>query len=674
MTISSNNLSVLLLLPWAVLWVVGGVWLARGAFRLRLDEEILVGIALGWIGQNWLANLLAQVIPIPLAFWLSCGIVFLSGALATGLRLGWRELVRWPVRWGTAWLLLVLVGIVFISYEIGRGMAIFDDFVHVPTASVMATGDIPPHFILDPTVVFGYHHFLLLFSAQLIRLGSLMPWLAVDVGRAISFGLAVVLAGLFAQRVTRSVFGGFLGGAAVAFASGSRWLLLLFPPALVAWLGKSVHLIGSGAGSGATLPDALANFWAVEGAGPVGFPFAFANGIYPAGVVQLHNANGLTGFVIIFVLLLTFNRWRSLLGGGLSAVLLSVWGLLGEAELPAFALGWVVVGLACLVANRGKPIVRRIPGLLWTWLGVMVFGGLIGLLEGGAWTDILLKQIQRLSGHTGGISYQTIGFQLVWPPAIVSSHLGVLSLLDPRALVVALFELGPLLLVFPLLAAWGVKAFRAGRWYEAASAATAVVMALTVFVQFSGSTGVRNTPRLYTFMPLLAAFSVPLVWVWVAHRPAVTKMLVAGLALVTLTGGLVMFGIELVAIQRPVYSYYLTVLDARMTREFWNQLEPGVLVFDPIPSRAPTVLGRPTDSNLTWYQSKPEWEALRAAPDPIRLRAAGFRYAYLDNGYWNGLPASIQQALSVGCVKMTGEVTDNQGNFRRLLDLSRCGK
>ena len=29
------------------------------------------------------------------------------------------------------------------------------------------------------------------------------------------------------------------------------------------------------------------------------------------------------------------------------------------------------------------------------------------------------------------VSYQTVGFRLIWPPEIVSSHLGVLSLIKP---------------------------------------------------------------------------------------------------------------------------------------------------------------------------------------------------------------------------------------------------
>ncbi len=395
MTAAATTLTTLILLPWAALWLLGGIWLARAAFRLHPNEGFIVGIALGWLMQNWLANLLAQVIPAPAAFWTAAGIVFLGGGLAVALRQGWKALFGWAVSLPQ---LLVLVGLIYLSFSMGRGTAIFDDFQHLPTASVMATGDIPPHFVLDPKVVFGYHHFLLLFSAQLIRVGSLAPWLAADAGRAISFGLAIVLAALFAERITRSLVGGFLGGVVVAFASGTRWLLLILPPGLVAWLGRSIHLIGSGAGSGATLSEALVNSWAVEGAGPIAYPFAFANGVYPSGVIQTHNANGLTGFVVIFLLLLTFNRWRTGLGAVLSAVLISIWGLLGEAELPAVAAGWGIVALACILTNRTRPVVRRLPRALWVWLGVVAAGVLIGLLEGGAWTDLLLKTLARWSG------------------------------------------------------------------------------------------------------------------------------------------------------------------------------------------------------------------------------------------------------------------------------------
>lgn len=663
MTITANPLTMLLLLPWSALWLAGGVALAGAAFRLRPNEQLVVGIATGWLAQNWLANLLGQALPVLPAFWASAVLVFMAGGVFF-VRAGWK--IPGDLKISLPQVLLLAL-VTFFYYEAGRGMAIFDDFQHLPTASVMAAGDFPPHFVLDPKVVFGYHHFLLLFSAQLIRVGGLSPWVAVDASRALAFGLAVMLSALFAQRLTRSLVGGLLGGLVIAFGSGTRWLLLLVPPAAVAWLGRGVQLIGSGAGSGANLGAALVNSWAVEGAGPVAFPFAFANGIFPAGVVQGFTANGLTSFVVIFLLLLTFNRWRGGLSAVLSAIVISVWGLLGEAEIPTLAAGWAIVALAWIITTRSF----RLPRALWVWLSTAAAGCIIGVVEGGALTDILVKALARISGNAdAAASYQTISFQL-GAPAVVSSHLGVLAVFNPASLLVALFELGPVLLVFPLLAAWGIKAFRLQRWYEAATAATAGVGLLMLFVQFAGSTGVRNTPRLYVFMPLLAAFAAPLFWMWASNRSSTVKTLTAGLGVVLLLGGVVMAGSDLVAIQRPVYSYFLTPLDARMARAHWNRLEPGTLVFDSIPYRAPTIFGRPTDSNDTWYQSKPAWDALVQAPDPAKLRDAGFRYLYLDNQYWDGLTPQIQAALKQ-CGRVMDEADDPSGTFRRLIDLQGC--
>lgn len=663
MLISPSPISLLYLLPWAALWLAGGLALAAAVFRLRPNEVIIGGIAVGWLAQNWLANLLSLALPVPVGFWLSAGLVFAAG-LAAALRSG-RSVLQ-GLRLSIPQM-LVFGALIWIFFNIGRGTAIFDDFAHLSTVSLIAAGDFPPHFALDPEVVYGYHHFLLLFSAQLIRLGGLSPWAALDASRAFTFGLAVMLSALFSQRLTRSLVGGFLGGLMIAFGSGTRWLLLLAPPAVVVWLGRWVQLIGSGRGSGATLNEALIHEWAIEGAGPIGYPFAFANGIFPPGILQAHGANGLTAFVIIFLLLLTFNRWRSPLGAVLTAILISIWGLLGEAELPTIAAGWAIVALAWAVAHRSI----RLPRSLWAWLGTAAAGCVIGLVQGGALTDMLFKAVSRLAGQAVETSYQTIGFQ-AGLPAVVSSHLGVLPILRPAALLVALAELGPVLLVFPLLAAWGWKAFRLGRWYEAATAATGVFGLLMLFVQFTGSTGVRNTPRLYVFLPLLAAFAVPLVWMWVTHRKAWVKVLAMGLGVTAVFGGLVMGGISAVAAQRPVYSSFITALDAQMAEAHWNSLEPGSLVFDSVPYRAPALLGLPTDSGYTWYQSKPEWEVLHQAPDPYKLRAGGFRFLYLDERYWNKISPQSQADLTGECVQVLDEVSDNQNRFRRLLDLEDC--
>jgi hypothetical protein len=294
------------------------------------------------------------------------------------------------------------------------------------------------------------------------------------------------------------------------------------------------------------------------------------------------------------------------------------------------------------------------------------------MLAGGAWTDLLVKTAQRLVGGEQSASYQTVGFTLAWPPALVSAHLGVLSLLDPATLFLALLELGPVLLALPLVLVWGWKAFRLGRWYEAAVAAAALLALGMVFVQFTGSTGVRNTARLYLFVPICLVFLAPLWWNWARQRSHRVQVALAALGLVMMAGGVVLMGIQLVAAQRPVYSTFLSHLDVRVTQAYWNRLEPDALVFDPEPYRAPTVFGRATNAGFTWYEFKPEWKAWLAAPDPKELQTAGFSYVYLDSKYWKSLQPVHQQRLADPCVRLMEELADQEGNFRQLLDIRAC--
>jgi hypothetical protein len=347
---------------------------------------------------------------------------------------------------------------------------------------------------------------------------------------------------------------------------------------------------------------------------------------------------------------------------------LSANGLLGESDVLVFLGGWGVVTAAWALKNRSL----RLPAALRAWWWILAASLLVIAVQGGAWTDVLAGLGQRLLTGAAPASYQTIGFQLSWPPTLVSSHLGVLQLTQPAQLLAALFEAGPLLLVLPLIFVWGWKGFRAGRWYEASLAAAAALSLGMLFVLYTGSTGVRNTSRLYTFLPLCLVFAVPSVWLWVSHRPAVLRILAALLGLVAVAGGLAMFGVELPAIQRPAPSYFLVDLDARMLQNYWNRLEPGVLVFDPIPSRATTLFGRFTDSSTTWYEVKPGWKALTQAPDARKLYAAGFSYAYYDQDYLDSLSLENRAALEAPCARLVAEEKGKNNTFRRLLDLRGC--
>jgi hypothetical protein len=648
------------LVLWSTLWILGGIWLASSAFRLERGALLLAGLGIGLATENLFANLFGRFLPLPAAFWVAAGCTLLLG-LGLALRDGPRALLRLPWDWG-GFLSVTLVSL--LAFGLGRGFGIFDEFLQLPTISLLATGVIPPRFALDPSVPYDYHYFMLLFSAQVVRIGGLHIWTALDLVRGLATGLAVTLMFIWTRRLTHSKTAGLLGSVFILFASGSRWLLLLLPTSLLKSISSGLTLLGSGLASGGNLGKALVGPWVIEGGGPIPFPFAFANGIFPAGILSQFVANGLTETAFTLVLLLTFTRWRSTWRGILVSVLVISAGMLLNEAGVLLEIGGL--GLAVIIT-----VVRqrtfKLPHSLWGWLGAVTGGQLLGAWQGGALAGITSQWL----GLSSSSSYHTIDFSLSFPPTVVSSHLGVLSLVNPGQALVALAELGPLLLALPLLVIWGWKAVRIGRWYEAALVGEALLALGMLFVHFTGSEGIRNTSRLYRFMFVLSIFAVPLGWNWAVRRAGTLRWVAAAAAGLSIFGGLVLFGIELPALQRPVSTYFLTNMDVSMSDRFWNKLEKDALIFDAVMYRAPTVLGRFTNSSITWYSIKPEWGVLLKEPYPKKIRAAGYSYAYMDNFYFRNLSSDIQQAWNAPCVKVTGEIVV-EGLWRRLYNIQAC--
>lgn len=660
---------LLMLAGWAMLWALGGYWIASAAFTLRKTELALSGLVVGIFLQTLFANMLSRILHPPLSFWLAAILVFVFGAVLTALS-GWRNLFRFQIVPGQ-WLAFVFLAYTF--FAIGRGLAIFDDYAHLPTTSLLAAGDIPPHFALDSTVPYSYHYFLLLFSAELMRIGNLFVWTALDAARALAFALTVMMAVAWGQRITFSQSGGMLNGLFSMFAGGARWLLLLLPAAVIAWISPQVSMLGSASQSAPDLQTALTGIWAIDGAGPLPFPFAFSNGIMRPGVLG-HGPNGIIGSALTLLLLLTFNRWKSWKGGVVTVFLLASMQLLGEVGIVLGVASWGLMTLYYMLTNR----TWQLPASLWKWWAVLIAGWILGLLQGGAIGGALSDFVSEsaLGAQTG--SYQTIGFQFVWPPAIVSSHLGVLSLTNPAQLLTALVEIGPLFLVFPLVIIWGVKAYRARRWYETALILSACISLILVFFQFSGSTGVRNTSRFYSFLGICAFWAAPLLWRWFGKRKHWLQAVIIILSIVSLLGGVVLFGVELTAAQQPIMSTLVNNLDARMSSQFWNQLEPDALIFDSNAFRAPTVFGRANNSSETWYIRKPEFLELLAKPDPYMLRAQGYSYVYFDEEYWQQIGNPGQQRFADACVLTVAEFSQPDPRdlthtlMRKLLKIQSC--
>lgn len=661
--------AVLDLLPaiiWTMLWAAGGWLLSALLFRLHRGESALVGFGLGLTLQVSTANILARILPVPISFWIASAVVLVAGL---GAAFRFRRVLRIEIEW-SPWVLLGLLTLLFNS--IGRGLGVFDDYQNLPTVSLMATGDIPPHFALNPTLSFGYHYFLLLFCAELMRLGNLYPWSALDLGRALLLALPLVLAGMWGYRLTRSRFAAALTGFVVAFAGGARWLLLLLPPAALQIISANVTLIGSAASTAPTLAQALLSDWKIDGAAPIPFPFAFYTGINQPYIMAYTGIAG-SGILIMLLLLLTARRWQHWSGALVSLVLVGSLAIANEISFLLIGFGFVVVVLAWLVQSHRASDARD----LAAWVGVLGGGLLLASLQGGLLTDVLGGTLHR-GATTSPSSYFDATPILVWPPAVISAHLGSLSVLNLPQLIAALLEIGPVILITPLLLARGLRCLRSGRWFEASLLAASFGALPALFLAFRGPL-FTATPRLMSaWFFACTLYAVPLTWNWLRARSDGWKIGVTALGTVSCLGGLVLLGAQLSAIQEPIYATFITPMDAKMTQELWNRLPVGGWIFDPLVYRAPTVFGRFTDSSPSWYSRDANWQALDDAPDPFKLRAAGYSYAYFDGDYWNGLTSAQQLAFTASCVQQVAQVDGIHSDknytkdFRRLLDIRAC--
>lgn len=658
---------LLALLPfvlWLAVWMLGGHLIAHQVFRLRRDR-LIVGLSLGLVLQLWASNLMAHVLPVPYSFWAGALLV-----LAFGLSTAWRVLRDWRSLFAFSLpQAVLLIFFFYVFFSIGRGLDIFDDFQNIPTTSIMAAGDIPPHFPFDPTLRFGYHYLLLLFSAQLMRLGDLFPWTSMDMARAFVMALLILLAYVFTRRMTRSRMAGYFGAFIVTFAGGARWLLLLLPGALTQKISEHITLMGSGIPTAPDLAQALTSPWVIEGGGPLAFPFAYGNGINPPASMSLGGV-GVIGALILLLLTLLFRRLHSLPSGIVLTGVLAAYALTGEYT---FLIVYPSVGLALLCEwIRARRIV--FPRSFLPTLGVGSASLVFALLQGGVLTEIARG---KLFPSAGGESFHTFNFALS-PPSMVSAHLGFMNLLNPWQLISALVEMGPVLLVLPLLFIWGWKMFRARQWWEAGVAASVALSIFSLFVKYTGTAGASaNTRLLATLVLPPTLYAAPMVWTWLKRRSEVWKLSALSIGLVASFGGLVFLGIQLLAIQEPTLPLFITELDVRMENRHWNQLPRDAMIFDPDPRRVVTVFGRGTDAMISWTP-KPEWNALMENPDPYALQAAGFDYVYYGVEYWEWLSPEAQVKLNDACVKLVDEAhgirspEDYRKDFRRLLNIMAC--
>jgi hypothetical protein len=649
-------------------WALGGYLLVRFAYHLRHSERVMGGLAVGFLLFISITNLLAHVLSLTYAFWIASYTILLAGigcAWRSQLR-PWLEKRDFFIIPQIACLLALTVLFTFIL----RSESIFDEYLHLPLISVMAAGDIPPHFYLNPDFYFAYHYGIQVFAASLVRLAGFFPWSAWDVSRALAIAFTLLLGWIWVRRITRSRTAAWLGSILFTFGGGTRWLLLLLPASWLNWVSQSVNLVGTGLDTAPTLAEALHRSWVIEGGGVTSFPFAFHNGIFIPVFFNL-GSTGAMPFMTVLLLLLLLPHKRFTPAG------LIIWSLLfSSLALSAehfFAVIWIGIALAGSIALmfHKKLFISFPKDILLQWGIILSLSALLSLVQGGFISETARNLIASISGITT-LSYNARGFSVRWPPGLLSAHLGNLSILNPGQLVVLLVELGLALLLVPVIFIRFTKELRHKDWFSSGLSISVVLsLVFPLFFKYEVDRSITRMPATALWTCLVLGF--PILWMAFPHLKGITRLILAMGYMMIILGGLVIFRSQLVSIPYQELSYYINDLDASYTADYWDKLPEDSQVLDRIPERSVTIFGHIARTNSGIYQHLPDWEALIADPVPVKIANAGFDYVYMDKVWWDRLTPTQKAKFQQPCIDIIDEREQNDGtDYRLLISVNAC--
>jgi hypothetical protein len=653
-------------------WVIGGWLLARHAFHLESSERLLLGFGLGLSSFLWFVNLLGH--------WIAPTATFISAALlvfALGLGYSWkgeRPLLDWHDLKIWRWLVVGLI-LVWLFAGLARGMAIFDDRKNISIISTMAAGDIPPHHYMNSAFYFAYHYGFQLLGASLMRLGGLLPWSAFDLSKAIAGAYVLLLAALLGKRYANHPLSGLLIAVVLAFSTGTRYLLLLLPSSLMATIDPLIKVRSVDAVVGMPLSQAILQGIQIGDGPPAPFIYAFMNGIGWPLVMAINAGPSTMSLVVLLMAWMLIPRMQRSSAWPLLAILFSLWALVWESSYALFVAAAVVPSLYWVWKNRRT----RHDRIKWVGLAVLVSVP-VALLQGGSITEVVRKLVSD-GGSAAPVLAEGVtsvgGFTLRWPPAIYSGHLGALSIFSPLQLLVAILELGPVVLFAPWITWWAWKRFKQGDWVMGTMVLSAWLgVVLPIFFSYEYDRDiVRFTKHgllVWTIVLVIMLWDQSPRWTYAIRYPAIV-----GLVLMVL-GGFVVAGTELTAASQAVLTEEgINGLDSWVARDAWDHLAPKSEVFDPHTWRAVAITGRLTrvvEGNMSYdYGHSVEWEKLRENPSVDQLLDDGFQYVYIDEAWWKGLSDASRASLSEACVWTVSEHHYSELNqFRRLIDLEYC--
>ncbi len=131
---------------------------------------------------------------------------------------------------------------------------------------------------------------------------------------------------------------------------------------------------------------------------------------------------------------------------------------------------------------------------------------------------------------------------------------------------------------------------------------------------------------------------------------------------------------QILAIPRPQLTTFVNdERDAELSSRYWNRLESGAQILDPIPHRAITLFGLGGGkAYLDFFMALAEWRALLDDPDPFTIASAGYGYMYIDQEWWSTLSREERDRFKHPCVRLVNSNAGKGVGMRRLLDIRSC--
>jgi hypothetical protein len=657
--------------------------LAVYLFRSRPKQSVPIGLAIGLTTFITLTNLFTNFMPLTAAYWVPALLIALSG-IAFWLRQrrqthppgpllealnGWRYMLA-----------LLLLTVLFTA--INRGLSIFDDYHNLPLVSTIATGDAPPHFYLDPQYRLAYHYGLDLFAAGLVRLAGLFPWSALDFSKAFAMALTLVLAWIWFRRLTGAL-GAWTGTSLLFFGGGARWLLLFAPAAWLQQASQHLSYLGSGVASGSNLLSSLSQPWAIEGAGSVPFPFAYANGIFPPMLMDLGGSSTLPWLAVFLLLLIRQRQWRIPQALIFTLILASL-ALTGEHLFLMVVAGLILALFHLKISGRTKIKIASPPqemtesllkrALAWLRISATLLlpALVLAFSAGGVLTEIIRQQFSHWFGSSEPAMIGFAGFSFHPRPIVVSAHLGALSVFDPNQLAIILAECGPVLFLAPAAVAYSWRKARRGDWLTyGLGIASLIGLVVSIFITYGVP---RDIIRFMTStLTLWIILAFPLLWYLYRVKGKWTRILLAAGFLISIFGGLALFATQISTIPAPQLAYFVKKdLDDIASDLYWNRLPQDAQVLDSIPFRAVTLFGRSSRAHMSLYEPYPDWDQLIKSPEPVAVAQAGYDYVYMDRDWFKGIDIHIRQAFETGCAELIMQQKDRFGDYRRLYNVQGC--